>query len=402
MSGIFEIFNLFKKGKRTVKMMSNQTIEEFIDIIQDGHINFLLGSGLSKPYLNTLGNIEKLLTELESIDLEKKVKQYIEVSIKKKFFDGVVSKNYDLVHGDKGAEEVLVQYQDFLRIWMSILLERKSSLLNKRANLFTSNYDVFLEKSLENINVDFNDGFNGRFVPIFSTGNFSKTYSQKSLHFDNISEIPHFNLIKIHGSLTWELNLDNDKIQFSNLKSIKELKKKSDSITGHCVISDDLKSIEDLIASHDMGAANYTPQMEGFLEEYKKLAVVNPTKAKFRETLLDKNYYDLLRILSNELEKENAVLFILGFSMSDEHVKQIIIRAVETNPTLMVYVFAYDEESKVMIEKNMGSSHYKYENFKYIVHVPRDNKDTTKYDFKRINDLVFSRILRNLPNAKHE
>jgi len=32
--------------------------------IQSANINFLFGSGLSKPYLSTLGDIEKWLTEL--------------------------------------------------------------------------------------------------------------------------------------------------------------------------------------------------------------------------------------------------------------------------------------------------------------------------------------------------
>lgn len=32
--------------------------------VQSSHVNFLFGSGCSRPYLGTLGNIEKWLTEL--------------------------------------------------------------------------------------------------------------------------------------------------------------------------------------------------------------------------------------------------------------------------------------------------------------------------------------------------
>ena len=36
--------------------------------VQSCHINFLFGSGCSKPYLGTLGNIEKWLTELLNLE----------------------------------------------------------------------------------------------------------------------------------------------------------------------------------------------------------------------------------------------------------------------------------------------------------------------------------------------
>ena len=62
-------------------------------------------------------------------------------------------------------------------------------------------------------------------------------------------------------------------------------------------------------------------------EEYKNMLfsyksnflIVNPTKEKFSDTLLNKNYYELLRIFSNELEKENTLLVVNGFSFNDEH-----------------------------------------------------------------------------------
>ena len=128
-------------------MINNDTLEEMVSVIQDGHINFLIGSGLSSPYLSTLGNIEKLLTELECNDADKKVKKIIEVSIKKKFFDDVVLKNSDILSGDVNAEKVLINYEEFLGFLIKILLKRKSTLLGKQINLFTSNYDIFLEHS---------------------------------------------------------------------------------------------------------------------------------------------------------------------------------------------------------------------------------------------------------------
>ena len=45
------------------------------ETIQDCNINFLLGSGLSFPYLKTLGNIEALLTDLENATFDEKQKR---------------------------------------------------------------------------------------------------------------------------------------------------------------------------------------------------------------------------------------------------------------------------------------------------------------------------------------
>jgi hypothetical protein len=39
--------------------------------------------------------------------------------------------------------------------------------------------------------------------------------------------------------------------------------------------------------------------------------IVNPSKKKFKDTVLNETHYDLLRIYNNELEKENSVLFVM-------------------------------------------------------------------------------------------
>jgi len=376
-------------------MINNDALEEMVSVIQDGHINFLIGSGLSSPYLSTLGTIEKLLTELECKDADKKVKKIIEVSIKKKFFDDVVLKNSDILSGDVNAEKVLINYEEFLSFLIKILLKRKSTLIGKQINLFTSNYDIFLEKAIERLNVDFNDGFNGRFKPLFSTSNFNKIFLKKSLQYDNRSELPYFNLLKIHGSLTWSLNMVNDRVEFSDLNNIKGIAEKSIKITNAIDVKNDCNSIEDIFKLVDKDA-EFSNEMEEFLKSYQSLAIVNPTKAKFRETLLDKNYYDLLRIFSNKLEKESSVLFVMGFSMADKHVAQIIIRAIDSNPTLMVYIVAYDDDAQEAIEKNINRSDLKYKKIKYLAPTEKMKKDGKKFSLDIINEQIFSEIFNKI------
>ena len=188
--------------------------EKIKDTIQDCNINFLVGSGLSFPFLETLGNIEALLTELDATALPDGKKKLIKASLYKSYFDGAISKNLEIVQESLGSKGVLASYHGFLRIWNSMLLRRKSTILSKEANIFTTNVDVFLEKALEDLGLECNDGFNGRFKPSFSLSNFKKSRFKKSLHYDNIAEIPVFNLLKLHGSVCWDLD-DNDEIVFS-------------------------------------------------------------------------------------------------------------------------------------------------------------------------------------------
>ena len=149
--------------------------EQRKDTIQGCNINFLLGSGLSCPYLKALGKVESLLTQVENSSLADDKKKLVTASLYKCFFDGVISKNSNILAGDTAAKSVLENYKDFLRIWNSILLRRKSTILSKEVNLFTTNVDIFLDKALEDLGLEYNDGFNGRFKPTFSLSNFKKS-----------------------------------------------------------------------------------------------------------------------------------------------------------------------------------------------------------------------------------
>lgn len=94
--------------------------------------------------------------------------------------------------------------------------------------------------------------------------------------------------------------------------------------------------------------------LNDFEMDYKRLQVVNPTKDKFRETVFQQNYYQLLRMLSFELEKRDSILIIFGFSFADEHILEIIRRSI-INPYLKVFVICYDERSREDIKTKLGN-----------------------------------------------
>lgn len=389
--------------------MSN-IIEDYrlIDRIQDSNINFLFGSGMSAGYLEILGNIENLLTELDKeVFTEQKQKDLIRASILNKYFEGVIEKNLNILNEtttDSYLLSALNSYKTFFKTLNQLILLRRNKLLSKQVNIFTTNIDVFLEKAIEEVGLEGNDGFGKGFKPKYDLSNFKKSIFQKSLHFDNSSEIPVFNILKIHGSLTWKR--ENENIYFdSTLNQIEKVKvtPKNDLLE---VLTKDTETnkkddLTSLIAKLPTSTIDET-KFSSFLEEYDKLSIVNPTKGKFQQTVLDQKYYDLLRIYANELERENTLLFVMGFSFADEHIRDLTIRVANSNPTLMIYIFAYTTDARGELEKVLDIEN-NVKNKNIVIVSPTQSqqndkslKDDFSYDFDQINERVFKQLLEKI------
>jgi uncharacterized protein YlbG (UPF0298 family) len=159
----------------------------------------------------------------------------------------------------------------------------------------------------------------------------------------------------------------------------------------HLIKTDDTTTMADMLEK--VKELKYVKSIEVFMREYEKLQIVNPTKHKFHSTTINQIYYELLRIYSNELEKENTVLFALGFSFSDEHIREITIRALNSNPTLIVYIFAYNEEAYDEISSRFPRE--KIRNHNLVIINPEENGAEEKpFDFETINQ-IFSEVLRS-------
>jgi hypothetical protein len=346
--------------------------DKFKKIIESCHLNFLIGSGASRNYFATLGNAEDLLTELAKQPAGKE-KNILETSIKKDYFDKAIAGNL-FINNSAGIKDAALadelkstktNYQDFLVALNIILLRRRSNIISRQANLFTTNMDLFLDVTLEEINLEYNDGFSGKLNPVFSTSNYHKSIFQKSPHYDNKAELPLFNLYKMHGSVTWKS--DSSQIVFdSQLQILRDIAKVE---LEKPVISEFLddgkpKTIEALAA--EAAKLEEDKSFNVFLDAYNKLEIINPTKEKFSTTTVQYNFYELLRMYSNELEKENSVLFVLGFSFADEHIREITKRVANSNPTLLICVFAYSDSSKTDIEQKLNMGEIKFKNVEVV------------------------------------
>lgn len=385
------------------------TIKNLKQLIQSSHINFLYGSGLSRNYLSTLGNIEKLLTETSESKIKEKLKNIIKASLFAKYVETVMEPCLpEKIEGNKGEyDKTFQEYVRFLNSINYIISRRNVNLIDKQINLFTTNIDDFMEKASEKTMIEFNDGFKGHIEPVFSEDSFSTIKSKSSALYQNNSAIPVFNLLKIHGSINW-MTKDNSEITYdAKLSLIRELsdalneqfKKQLIEITDKSKIGDLENEATDIDVFYGEDGYNHFNQL------YSKLVMINPTKAKFSETVIDYHFYELMRIYSNALERSSSLLIVAGFSFADEHIANITMRAANANPTLQVIVFAFNEESKLetksMLEKNgMCNNNISIISpLDFKTAAVKENPNTKEFDglecfnFKSINDFVFDKLV---------
>lgn len=393
------------------KKTSVMHIETLKYYIQSTNINFLYGAGLSKPYLSTLGSIEKWLTELSEArqDNAADVKYAIvEASILKQYFEGVMLPNVN----PSGAEyeTTKAEYQRFLHTWNELINKRSNRLVGKQVNLFTTNVDIMMERASLGLGVELNDGFQGSIEQVFDAGNFQKTVSKISLHFQNVSDIPVLNLMKIHGSINWREEDDTIKNDIG-LPTVTEVKTALDAIDAANFISTTKtdaagkvveKTLAEMLTEAEAKHLANADVFKPFLDTYHKLVMINPTKRKFKESVIDHHFYELMRQYSNNLEKENTLLFVSGFSFADEHIADITKRAANTNPTLHVVVFAFNDNDGAAIKNNLKLTDVCLNN-NIVILTPSSVKDinapsmekeykdfangVTQFDFKTVNDL---------------
>lgn len=319
--------------------------------IQSGNLNFLVGSGASMPAIKVAGNIEAEINSLliggNVADADLKALEFIEE---------LAETNVDLLADidDQPITETLANYADFLSTVDGILFERKNILLPRQANIFTTNYDLFIEKAASKLpNVTLNDGFDrtsavgSRYV--FSPEKyFDRTYRSGSSN-DRIAELPVVNLIKVHGSLSWQRDGDKEIRYASN----------GVSLSGH-------------VQKNNPGAVSIA---------LAKRAVILPNVRKFESTLMERVYFDLLRLYSNCMDRDNALLIAFGFSFEDEHILDITRRALR-NPTAELLIFAYSSANVAAFSDKFS------QNRNVIVIDPGAGPPT---DFK-----VFNSILRQV------
>lgn len=154
-----------------------------------------------------------------------------------------------------------------------------------RTRIFTTNYDLAFEHSLDTLSVDYTDGF---------TGFVNRQFDPRTLI--NSAKAT---LIKIHGSVNW----------VEEETKIKELQPRF--IAGKACIDD------------------------------TKPVLIYPTSNKLYQTY-STPYSELMRYMLNEMVTERNVILVMGYKYGDEHINEILYKALQ-NPQNVFYFFQYGE-----------------------------------------------------------
>lgn len=344
-------FNLEKNVKNGNDGVGRKMLR---NALASAHVNVLLGSAFSIETVPTLGHRESWFCAVERKLREESADGAWTTALallKGEYFLSIMQP----LHGARPTEGQLRLAETLV----SLVRDRGSAVAPRRLNAFTTNYDPLLELALEELCVPFNDGFVGRDAPVFDPSAFSRLQYEQSLFMEYSSQVATVNVLKTHGSLTWRR--DDDKVVYSRpddtlaacvvdcdgLGDLGALEALKVLIGSECDASG-LKELHDIAASMDDGDLAVLFRFVGQYDSV--LCVVNPSKRKFEETLLERSYYDLLRIYANELDRNNALLLVFGFSFADEHIRELTVRAARSNPRLIIAISCYSEESKRDIE----------------------------------------------------
>lgn len=348
-----------------------------IEKLYGKNINFLIGSGASFGVIPTLSSnyTDPIFGALsiEEILEENKDDEYLQNIIYLYYYHKILKIGY--LKEIEESNSVFKNYQKLLENLIK-LLQRENYQKEKRINIFTTNYDLFFEKAADSLigkyEFYFNDGSSGNITKKLSMKNYHKKIYHTGI-FDNFDrEIPIINLFKLHGSVSWKyVNDKNNKAYEIKVEYFETEGNYPENLIKE-VSNEEIENAKETIKNNE-DLKNKIKEVKN--ELFEKFALIFPEKNKFENTLYQEFYYQNLRQLSYELEKQNSILIVFGFSFADEHIAEIIKRACN-NPTLNIYIFCYSLNTKDEILNNLKLEEFP-NNIKTIL--PEDNGNI---DFK--------------------
>jgi NAD-dependent SIR2 family protein deacetylase len=172
-----------------------------------------------------------------------------------------------------------------------------------RVQLFTTNYDTLFEQAAKNAGFVVIDGFSFTQPRTFAGHwfdldivNREKTRLKQEENF--MSKV--FHLYKLHGSLDWTKG--------------KNEKNGKDEIIQRDSPDDPL--------------------------------IIYPASEKY-ESSYEQPYFEMMSRFQQALRKEETLLIIIGFGFQDKHIKNVIVEAVEQNPSFQLLIVNYNNSGSI-------------------------------------------------------
>jgi len=242
-------------------------------------------------------NVLSLIRLIREITNEQDCKEYLQINgqCACELDDKICKAIYDIISEKENEANLSVVAKFFS--WFDLLSRDFTK------EIFTTNYDLIFEKSLESRRIPYFDGFVGAYEPFFF---------QESIEEMSAKEIPPISWIrlwKLHGSLNWYW--------------------KKDSLTN----------------SNQIIRTGKT----GLKQDTGDELVIYPSREKYdmsrRQPFIA--YFDRLR---NFLQCGELLFLINGFSFSDQHVNEVIFNGLRENNRLFGIAFCYQDEEVVKLK----------------------------------------------------
>lgn len=282
----------FKLDIEDTKFANN--LELFLSTLHS--ITFFLSKQPNSKSNDSLKKVESIVREARNFLLQKCLNQDNSKSTKEK---------------SSNDAPLLDLYKEFYRK----LLTRNSTL--PRLNIFTTNYDLYSERAMDDLGIHYVNGFTGGIQKFFNPAIFNYALAEKmDLSQSKWSVIDNFfYLYKLHGSVNWiENNTDN------KLFKVKEIQDPT---------FDKLKDEETIM--------------------------IHPTPLKYNVSL-GSPYSDLFREFQRKLMSNNNILVTIGYSFSDEHINNLIFQAFTIPSFRLIVIGEPKKESEVEKLKNLNDS----------------------------------------------
>lgn len=383
------------------KTANEKFIRDLRSICESTNINFLLGAGCSMPAFGTLGNIEiirEMLDNDDSIDEDRKL--LIQASLDAEFFIKSIYPNVRYIDSTTSDPDVSLtqqNYSNFTESAMNLVRFRESPLLSRQVSFFVTNYDICMEHALDQAAIPTNSGHVGRFNKKVVLDDFGRRVNANTLTYGYQHEIASANVVKLHGCVSWrniagqlhfaDVETTLNEI-FSAIKSehLLKLERQNEHET-------DEEQYNRLKITPPTAVAT-ADELQALIDKIAGPQLVLPNKTKFKTTVLSEVYYAQLRRLTNQLEVRNSSLIIAGFSFADEHIRKLILRSANANPTLSVIVICFDEKAAEDIQTNLETeAQYPIKNSNIQLVLPKDPYNPAD----RLDLNALSGILRRLP-----
>lgn len=324
--------NLEPDGENERIDLAKSKISELFNL---KNVHFLFGSGTSARAIPTMSQLfEKVEKKVNKADTKQQDEfENLKKTLGRKDLEqllGLLYSNRAYLENYQGKETELKHCEDLINTIEETIFEeinidisdskfsdvlalykrffQKTALRNKdmsRINVFTTNNDLFNEVALSSINIHYINGFNGGLNRFFNPALFSYTFSKRmDTSIEKFEPVENLvNLYKIHGSINW-IEDDSNSNSFFNVREVTEPKKAGNNV----------------------------------------LIYPNPIK---QNKSLGSPYVEMFRELKARLLEPLSVLFVIGYSFSDEHVNNSIYQALATNTSLTLFVINDISEHKL-------------------------------------------------------